>query len=405
MLTYSYVASDSQTGKKVEAEVEAANEQAAAKILAERGLSPLDIKLKKEKSGLGAFFSKVPDKQKVIFSRQLSTLVNAGLPLVQSLGTVGDQTTNKTLRATISKVISDVEAGSTFSNALANHPKVFNEIYISLIAAGEASGTLDKSLERLADQQEKDSDTVSRIRGAMIYPLIVLVVFIGVVAFLLTAVLPQVETLYKGLPGVRLPFLTRLLLSISHVLLQAWWIVLLLLVVSGILFVRWAKTAKGRWALDGLKMRIIVAAPMFKQLYMARFARVAATLVGSGVPMIKMLNTTSRAVGNEHVADSINKATEKVKGGTALSESLKGDPNFLELVPNMIRIGEQSGSLETMLLKVADYYDKEVDNKIKNISTAIEPLMMVFIGILALLIVAAVLLPIYSLAGRNLAPH
>ena len=405
MLTFSYIAHDSKTGKKVQAEVEATNEQAAAKILAERGLSVLDITPVKEKTALGAFLKRVPEKQKIIFSRQLSTLINAGLPLIQSLRTVKEQTSNKTLQEIVGKVITDVEAGGQFSAALAQHPKVFNEIYVSLVAAGEASGTLDKSLERLADQQEKDSETVSRIRGAMVYPFIVLLVLIGVVAFLLTAVLPQVETLYKGLPGARLPFLTRVLLSVSHVLVHVWWAVILVLIIAVVFLLRWRRTEKGRSVIDGLKIKVFLIAPLYNQLYMARFARVGATLVGSGVPMIKMLDTTSRGIGNVHIEASIKKATEKVKGGMALSESLKGDPNFLELVPNMIKIGEQSGSLETMLIKVADYYDKEVDNKIKNLSTAIEPLMMVVIGILALLIVAAVLLPIYSLAGKNLAPH
>jgi type IV pilus assembly protein PilC len=385
----------------VKGEVEANTENSVAKILLEKGLSPLEINSKEEQTGGFAFFGRVPVKEKVIFSRQLSTLINSGLPLLQSLQAVQKQTSNARLKDVIRKVMADVEAGTNLADSLARYPAVFNDVYISLIAAGETSGTLDVSLERLANQQEKDAEIVSKVRGAMIYPVIVIFVLIAVVIFMMVAVLPPVQSLYAQLPGAKLPILTRALLVVSHSLIHYWWIMIIVLGAAVFISTRWARTVGGRSVIDGLKMKMWPVGPLFMKLYMARFARTGGTLVTSGVPMIKMLNTTSKAIGNVHVEASINRATEKVKGGKSLAESLKDEPNFLDLVPSMISIGEQSGALDTMLNKVADYYEKEVDNQIKSVSTIIEPALMVVVGVMALIIVAAVLLPIYSLAGHS----
>lgn len=401
MLSFSYVARDTKTGEKIESQIEAENEAAAARLLTERGLAPLEIIPLKDPGAGNSFLNRIPAKQKVIFSRQLSTLVNAGLPLVQSLNTVRGQTSNKPLKFVISKLVSDVEAGSTLSDAMSRHPKVFDVVFTSLVAAGEASGTLDVSLTRLANQQEKDAEMISKLRGALIYPFIVILVLFGVVIFLLTSVLPQVQSLYAGLPGVKLPLVTQLLLNVAHFILNFWWIILLLLGGSVAVALRWVRTSGGRLFIDGLKMRAWGVGPLFMKVYMARFSRTSATLVASGVPLIQMLNTTAKSIGNVHVEAAIAKATEQVRGGKALSDSLAGDSHFLELVPNMIHIGEQSGALDSMLSKLADYYEKEVDNQIKSISTIIEPVLMVTVGIIALIVVAAVLLPIYTLAGKN----
>jgi len=401
MLNFSYVARDTKTGEKIEAQVEAENEAAAARLLTERGLAPLEIKLIKDPGAGNSVLNRIPTKQRVIFSRQLSTLVNAGLPLVQSLNTVRGQTPNKTLKFVISKIVSDVEAGSSLSDAMGRHPKVFDQVYTSLVAAGEASGTLDVSLTRLADQEEKDAEMVSKLRGALVYPLIVVIVLTGVVTFMLTSVLPQVQGLYAGLPGVKLPLVTQILLDFAHFILKFWWIILLLVGGTAAGALRFARTPAGRLFIDQLKMQTWGIGPLFMKVYMARFSRTSATLVASGVPLIQMLNTTAKSIGNVHVEASIAKATEQVRGGKALSASLAGDKHFLELVPNMIHIGEQSGALDSMLAKLADYYEKEVDNQIKSVSTIIEPVLMVVVGIIALIVVAAVLLPIYSLAGKN----
>jgi type IV pilus assembly protein PilC len=399
MLSFNYEAKDSKTGKKVKAQVQADNEQAAAKLIRDEGLTPLSIKA--EKAG-SRRFRRIRTKDKVLFSRQLSTLINAGLPLVQSLRSVSKQTTNKAFKVVINQIISDIEAGKSFSQALEKHPQVFNRVYVSLVAAGETSGTLDAGLERLAEQQEKDADIVSKVRGAMIYPLIVLLVMLAVVTFMIVKVLPQVQSIYQGLPGgVSLPLVTRILLFISHIVTHFWWVIILGLVLLSFFGSRWARTMGGRSVVDAFKMRAWPIGHLYMKMYMARFARTGTTLVAAGVPLIQVLEITGDAVDNVHIAASLNRAIEKVKGGKALSDALDKDPNFLELVPNMLHIGEQSGALETMMAKVADYYEKEVDNEIKNISTIIEPVMMIIMGIIAITIVAAILLPIYGLVNQT----
>ncbi|CAN5698239.1 type II secretion system F family protein [soil metagenome] len=402
MLAYHYTARDTASGNKVSAEVQAESEQAAAKLIKQQGLAPLEIKAKDVNAkGLDKLLKRVKTRDRILFSRQLSTLINAGLPLLQSLRNVGNQTENKQLKYIISKISSDIEAGSSFANALSRHTDVFNQVYISLVEAGEASGTLDKSLQRLADQQEKDAEIISKVRGAMIYPIVVLLVMVGVVTFMLVAVLPQVRELYDGLSGVQLPILTRVLLAISDFLVNYWWVFLILLGVASFFTGRWARSLGGKRIIDKAKMKAWPVGELFMKMYMARFARTGTTLVSTGVPLIQMLEITSKAVNNYHIEKSLERAIDQVRGGKALSDALEHDENFLSLVPNMLRIGEQSGAIEDMLAKTADYYEKEVDNQIKTISTIIEPVLMIVLGVVALTIVAAILLPIYGLVGTE----
>ena len=404
MLTYQYTARDPSTGKKVTANVQADNEAAASKLIQKEGLAPLEIKALNETSNnpVTRFRNRIKTKDKVVFSRQMSTLINAGLPLVQSLRHVASQTTNKSFNVVITQVITDVEGGKAFSEALSKHPMVFNDVYVNMIAAGEVSGTLDKSLERVANQQEKDAEITSKIRGAMAYPAIVILVMLVVVTFMVVTVMPQVEVIYKDIPGASLPLITQILLAISHFVTNFWWIILIFVVFGVFATTRYARTGPGREVIDRLKMTMWPIGPLFMKVYMARFARTGTTLVSSGIPLIKMLEVVGRAINNVHIEKSVKKAAEKVKGGKSLADSLEGDPNFLILVPNMLRIGEESGSLEDMLEKTADYYEKEVDNQIKAISTIIEPVLMVLLGVIAFIIVAAVLLPIYGLADKNI---
>lgn len=403
MLIYSYTARDAKSGQKIKAEVQAESEAAAAKLLSSQGLSPLSIKLKNGGSttGLGKVIHRIKTKDKILFSRQLSTLINAGLPLVQSLRNVTRQTQSKKLEFILNQVISDVEGGSAFSVALGHHPEVFSRVYISLIAAGETSGNLDSALDRIAYQQEKDAEIISKVRSAMVYPAIVLVVMFIVLGFMIVKVLPQVEVIYSGLQGARLPLVTRMLLAVSHFLIKRWWVALIVAALLGFFGSRWARTLGGKRVIDKIKMHAWPVGPLFMKMYMARFARTGTTLVASGVPLLQMMEITGNAIDNVYIEESLAKAAEKVKGGKSLSECLAGDPNFLELVPDMLRIGEQSGSIEQMLAKTADYYEKEVDNQIKTISTIIEPVLMVVMGVFAFIIVAAVLLPIYGLAGKS----
>lgn len=403
MLTFEYTARDTKSGEVIKAEVQALSEQSAAKLLAEQGLAATDIHLKGEKRGLlKGFRDRIKPKDRVLFARQLSTLINAGLPLTQSLRTVQEQIDNKAFSLIISEVIADVEGGNAFAKALEKHPKVFNSVFTSLIAAGEASGTLDQALERIATQQEKDAEVLSKVRGALVYPAIVVLVIIGVIIFMLTTVLPQVELLYKDL-NQSLPFITSAMLAISRLIINLWWLVLIVL-VAGIYFLkRYVDTENGRYAFDRFKTAVPLFGTLFKKLYMARFSRTGSTLMSTGVPMLEMMRITAESVNNVHVRDATLKAAEKVKGGKALSESIKDDPNFMSLVPQMIKIGEQSGAIDKMMDKTATFYENELDNEIKTISTTIEPVLMVVLALVAGVMVGAILIPVYGLVGQNIA--
>lgn len=401
MLTYHYKARDAKDGSLVTGEVQADNQQAAVKLIMDRKLFPVSVS---DEAPAGSLFSKstrVKAKDRIIFTRQLSTLIGAGLPLVQSLRTVRGQVASKPLQTIIDAVIANVEGGSTLSNAFSAHPKVFNQVYVSLIAAGESSGTLDDTLERLANQQEKDAAIASKIRGAMIYPLIVMAVVLGVLVFMLTTVLPQVGSLYKDL-GKTLPFLTQALLAISNFAVNFWWLVIILLGGAGYALYNYGKSSTGQRELDGLKMRVPVFGMLFMKVYMARYARTLGTLVQSGLPLLQALEITKDAVNNVLVAETIDDSIKQVRGGKALSTSIENKKTFLPLVSQMIKIGEQSGTIDQMLDRVATFYESEVDEEVKNLSTTLEPVMMVVLGLTVGLIVLAVLLPVYSLIGGGL---
>jgi type II secretory pathway component PulF len=402
MLKFKYIARDQATGQKIKSEVQADSESSAIALIRKENLVPIDIRQAGDGGGKGGSTGKkVPAKERILFSRQMATLINAGLPLMQSLRSVVDQMVNKNLKAIGNAIISDIEAGMTFADSLEKYPKVFNQVYVSLVKAGETSGTLDQALERIAFQQEKDAEIIRKVKGALTYPVIVLIVMALVLSFMLVKVLPQVEVLYKGIKGATLPLVTRILLVGSHAIQKYWWATIIIIVMMVIGVNAWTKTKSGRNFADRFKMKAWPFGPLFMKLYMARFARTATTLVSSGVPLIAVLEITSNAINNVHISASITKAIESVKGGKSLSDSIEGDNNFLPLLPSMLKIGEQSGEIEKMLAKVADYFEKEVDDQVKAISSLIEPLMMVMLGVMAFVIVAAVLLPVYSLAGNS----
>jgi type IV pilus assembly protein PilC len=403
MFVYEYSARDNSSGKKVQATVKADSEAAAAKLIVKEGLSPIEIKVQGgDKSKVGGFKNRVRTKDRVLFARQLSTLIGAGLPLVQSLRTVQEQTGSKPLQAVVSQVIGDIEAGQSLNDALSHHPNVFNPVFVSLVASGETSGTLDSALERLAEQLEKDAELSSKVKGAMVYPGIVLVVIFGVVIFMLTSVLPQVELLYEDL-GKELPFLTGIMIALSKALLTYWYLFILVIVGGVFMLRRYFKTTSGVEVIDGFKMNVPIFGKLFMKMYMARFSRTGGTLMQTGVPMLEMMRITGDSVDNIHIKRATDRAADKVKTGKALSETLMGDTNFLPLVPQMIRIGEQSGSLDAMMLKTALYYENELDREIKTITSTIEPILMVFLALIAGLMVGAILLPIYSLVGESIA--
>jgi type IV pilus assembly protein PilC len=400
MLTFNYKARDMASSKIVTSTVQAESETDAGKLLMSRNLVPLSIVPEGKKNGvLDRLQNRITTKDRVIFTRQLATLINAGLPLSQSLHTVQEQTTNKRLKSIVQDIITSIEGGSSLSEAFRKHD-IFNELFIALVAAGEVSGTLDKSLERIANQQEKDAEIMNKVRGAMVYPGIVMGVIGGVIVFMLTTVVPQVETLYKSL-GKQLPFLTQIMVSAANFLTKFWWLVLIILVLGIFYLRRYLKTDKGRRQLDLLKLNVPLFKDLFRKLYMARFARTGETLLLSGVPMLEMLRIAAESSGNIPVKESVLRAADKVKTGKSLASSLKNEDYILSLVPQMVSIGEQSGRVDEMLGKAATFYENEVDNAIKTISTAIEPVLMVVLAVVAGGMVGAILLPIYQLVGSG----
>lgn len=400
MKKYNYEARDSASNKIVKSVVQADSENAAAKLLMAQGFVPLKIELQDDKTNFFARFSgRITTKDKVVFTRQLATLIGAGLPLAQSLRTVQEQTTNKRMQEIVQEIISDVEGGKSLSDSFAKHPEAFNKVYVALVSAGETSGTMDDSLKRLAAQQEKDAAMMSKIRGAMMYPSIVLVVIILVIGFMLFTVVPQVEGLYRDL-NKELPFVTLAMIKVANFFSSLWWLVILAMIIGGYFLAQYLKTEQGIRTKDIFKLNVPLFKGMFRKMYMARFARTGQVLLRTGVPMLDMLRITADAVNNVIISESILRASDKVKGGKALSASLSNEDYFLAMVPQMIKIGEQSGKIDEMMGKTAQVYEDELDEEIHALSTAIEPVLMVFLAIVAGTMVSAILLPIYSLVGN-----
>lgn len=399
MKKFAYEARDQASNKITKATLQADSENAAAHLLIEQGFTPLNIT---EQSGdgnfLGRLAGRITTKDKIVFTRQLATLIGAGLPLSQSLHTVLDQTENKQLQGVIQDITASVEGGKTLSDSFAKHIDVFDPVFIALVSAGELSGTLDDSLQRVANQQEKDAATMSKIKGALTYPIIVLFVIMGVLLFMLFTVVPQVEKLYHDLKKT-LPFLTQMMVDTAGFLAKFWWLTLIIVGIVSYFLVQYLKTDSGIKMKDTAKLNVPIFGPMFRKLYMARFARTGQTLLSTGVSMLDMLRITATAINNSILEKSIMRAAEKVKGGKALSVAIEPEAYILSLVPQMINIGEQSGRIDEMMGKVAQVYEDELDEQIRTISTAIEPILMVVLAVVAGGMVGAILLPIYSLVN------
>ena len=399
MKKFTYEARDQATNKITKATVQADSEGAAARLLIDQGFIPLHIKEHNEESNIIARLAgRITVKDKIVFTRQLSTLIGAGLPLSQSLHTILGQTQNKKLRSIVEDITASVEGGKSLSESFAKHPSVFDPVFLALVSAGELSGTLDDSLQRVADQQEKDAAVMSKIKGALTYPIIVLFVIFGVMAFMLFTVVPQVEKLYIDLKR-DLPFLTQLMVDTANFLAVFWWLAIIVVGIGIYFLAQYLKTDAGIKMSDTLKLNVPLFGQLFRKLYMARFTRTGQTLLSTGVSMIDTLKITSAAVNNTIIEKSINRAAEKVKSGKALSAALQPEDYILSLVPQMIKIGEQSGRIDEMMGKTAQVYENELDEQIKTISTSIEPILMVILAIVAGSMVGAILLPIYGLVS------
>ncbi len=398
MKRYTYRAIEKKTKKTVTGTIQADSERAAGKVLVEQGYIPEKI----TEEGSGGFLSKISNKvsskDRIIFTRQFATLIGAGLPMSRSLKTAAEQSTSKPMKAVIEDVTASVEAGKSLSDSLAMHPDVFGDVYLSLVAAGEMSGTLDTALARLAAQDEKDSSMISKIRGAMVYPLIIFFVIIVVLAFMMIEVVPEVRKLYEDMDKT-LPTITAVLVQISDFFANQWYIVLFVIVFIVYAINAYRKTDSGKRVFALIKLNVPIFNALFQRLYMNRFARTMEMLLGTGVSMLDAMHISARATSNYYMEEQFNAAAEKVKAGKPLSESVADLDYMLPLVPQMISIGEQSGKIDEMIGKAAEVYENELDEKIANISVMIEPILMVVMAGMIGVVIAGTLLPIYSLVS------
>lgn len=400
MKHFDYRAIEKATGKVVKGSIQADTKQTAGRLLLEQGYIPDELVEDDGTNVVSRFQNRVTNKEKITFTRQLATLIGAGLPLSASLRTVIDQTNGKGMKSIAEEILASVESGKSLYEAFAAHPKIFDGVYLALIQAGEKSGTLDKALARIADQEEKDASMMSKIRGAMVYPAIILFVIIAVLAFMMIAVVPQVRNLYSDM-GQELPVLTQVLVSITDFFAQFGWLVAIA-VVGGILglVISVQNTKPGRHAWDQFKIKAPLFGALIRKLYVSRFARTAEMMIATGVPMLDSITIAISAINNTVVEAEYKKSLTDIKGGKTLSDSLTGLNYMLPLVPQMAGIGEQSGKIDEMLGKAAQVYENELDEQINNLSTMIEPILMVIMAALIGVVVGGTLLPIYSLVNN-----
>ena len=344
--------------------------------------------------------SGVGHKDLQIFTRQLATMIDAGLPLVQCLDILSAQTANKVFARILGQVKSAVEQGATFSDALRRHPRVFDDLYVNLVAAGEVGGILDTILNRLAVYIEKAVKLRAQIKSAMFYPVGIMVVAIGVIAVMLVKVIPTFENMYKDMGNAQLPGATRFVINVSHGFVNRWYLYFgtLFGVIAGSGMMR--RTDRGKEIFDRMLLRLPVMGPTLRKIVVARFTRTLGTLLTSGVPILDALDICGRTAGNKVVEHGIQKARDKIAEGHDMAGPLADSRVFPTMVVQMIGVGEQTGAMDQMLQKIADFYEEEVDAAVSALTSLIEPAMMAFLGVVVGGLIIAMYLPIFKLAGN-----
>ena len=389
-----------RAGVAQKGEIEATDRAAATAMLRQRQLlvtslrpKPKDIQLKIP--GIGG---KIKEQEVVIFTRQFATMIDAGLPLVQCLDILSRQAENKEFAKVIGQVKTDVESGDSLADALRKHPKVYGNFYVNMVEAGEAGGMLDSILTRLAAYMEKAAALKSEVRGAMVYPAVIVSIAILVVVFLLIYVIPVFAEMFDSFGGT-LPAPTRFVMYLSD-LVQTYILYAVPLVVAlFLLFKRFYRTDKGRLVVDKLVLKFPVFGPLVQKVAVAKFTRTLGTLISSGVPIIDALEITARTAGNKVVEGAVLSIITSIKEGETIAEPLSREAIFPPMVVQMIEVGESAGALDTMLNKIADFYDEEVDTAVKALTKLMEPMLMVFLGTVVGGMVVAMYLPIFKIAG------
>lgn len=379
---------------------EAASPDAVYAALRRQGLNPTKVRAKPReiKISIPGFSERVKDRDIVIFTRQFATMIDAGLPLVQCLEILGSQADNKTLGKTLDTIQNDVEGGAAYAEALSKHPKIFDELYVNMVAAGETGGILDTILARLSAYMEKAMALKKKVKSAMVYPITILTVAVGVVAILMVFVIPKFADMFTGMGG-QLPALTRMVISISN--FAASWkmvIVVLGLIGLGVLINRYYTTEAGRRRIDGILLRAPIFGPLIRKVAVAKFTRTLGTMLASGVPLLDALEICAKTSGNKVVEDAVFMTRDSISEGKTIAEPLEETGVFPPMVVQMISVGEATGALDAMLSKIADFYDEEVDTAVEALTSLMEPMMMVFLGGAIGFVVIAMYLPIFKMA-------
>lgn len=405
MPQFSYVAIDAQQ-KPVNGKTELPDRASVIEALTKQNLRPVSIKEVKASRSFSFDIkhlfksNRIKPDHLVIFTRQLSAMVSAGVPLLRSLTSLEKHAEDPALKKILGDIIKDVEAGMPLGDAMAKHPQVFNDIYVNMVRAGEAAGILDDILKRLAFQQEKSSSIRKKIRSAMAYPLVLIVIttlaFFGLMLF----VIPQIGKILTDLggPDAELPALTQFMLGVSHIITSYWYIIIPVLAGAVYGLIRYIKTTRGKRQFHSLILKVPGVSPIIKKVAIARFARTFSALMGAGVAVLESLDVTSRAVGNVLYEEALKQAAQDVKNGKSLSAVIEQNPLFPAIVGQMLAVGEETGQTDTVLVKVADFYEDEVDLAIESISSIIEPAMIVLMGSMVGLIAASVMTPIAELS-------
>ncbi len=387
--------------------ISADNKVAALTALRSKQLIPIIVKATKKNSGLNMQISlpgmnKVKTKDLVIFTRQLSTLVDAGVPLMRSLTLLKEQTESLPLKKVLEVVVADIQAGTNLSDSLSKHPETFSSIYINMVKAGEAGGILDTVLDRLAFQQEKDAALKSKIKSAMMYPTVIFSVTIIAFVILMTFIVPKIGKILNSLSNgkAKLPIYTRVLLGVSHDMQQPLFIIffVIILPLAIILFRRYIKTEKGRYKWHSLLLKIPAIKVIITKTAVARFSRIFASLMSAGVSIVDAINTTAGAIGNAVIEKELIECSKAVQAGNQLSGELAKSKHFPPIVIQMLAVGEETGTTDTIILKVAEFYEQEVDEAVAGISSIIEPVMIIVLGGMVGIIAVSVYGPIAQLS-------
>jgi type IV pilus assembly protein PilC len=392
MALFSYTAKDGQ-GLKLSGTVEATDQRDAIASLHKKGLVVISVKEERRKK-TRAQGVKLDDL--VVFSRQLATMVESGINLVQALHILSEQVENKVLSNVTIKIREDVEAGSTLHNALEQHPKVFSNLYINMVRAGETSGLLDEILDRLASYLEKSSALQRKVKSSLVYPAVVITMAVLITSVLLVKVVPTFKGIFATLGGT-LPLPTQILIMVSDNLRKSIIFVIIGFAGFGFLSQKYLSTRRGRYQFDSFLLRMPMFGPLFRKVVVAKFSRTLATLVKSGVPILHALEIVGKTSGNLVIEETVNNARTSIREGEPISEPLSKSGAFPPMVVRMISVGEQTGQLEKMLNKIADFYDEQVDAAVSGLTSMIEPLVIAFLGVVVGGIVMALFLPIFRI--------